>query len=956
MVRLLALLSSLILGLQISGCADPVTATPDAGASPGGTEPSLELPTWQDSGPKEPADAGTQRPDTGTRPEPDAGAPTSENDGGVSPIPGEPPEVEDAGPTPTECGNGILEDGEICDGSALSGVTCRALGLAGGTLACKESCLDFEPADCEALPRIAIAAAGDSVALNGTLSSSSPMWRRPSEFCGSAASSRFFFEPFAIVNESAVQQTVRLDATFAGDGYLHIYEPSFQALSPLTGCIFGNDNFQNNSMRSVLDFLVMAPGEVLIVVVSTAAPNEAIGDFEVRVETEGIAAQCGNGILESGERCDGAALGDATCASRGFDEGQLACASDCLSFNEDGCTMNPIAQATPIAVPGSSIALSGALEDADGRWHRRNADCSPATTSEQVYETHRIVNQTGAPQYLRVTASWNGDGYLFAYRVPFSAPAPENGCIAGDDDFEGLNGSQLEDLRIEPDETLVLVASSYGSNVAIGEYQLDVLTQAPASCGDGIREQDEICDGTDLEGNSCYGLGFRGGSLLCNADCQSFNSSDCFSLPEPENIAAPGESIVLSGVLEDTDPRYRQPTVSCSTGTLEGQFFDTFQIRNQTGAPQSITLTASWSDDGMLHVYTTSFNSAFPTFGCLKGGDDFEGVLGSQIDAVEIANGETLVVVASTYRDTPTGAYSIDVKTRTKDGVQPIGPLGTSIQLTGSIDASDPTWNRPFEGCGLAENTNRHYDVHRIVNNSNATADLTITANWQNGDGFLHLVTSYFDFENPDSFECLGGNDDFGTQEQTRGSRLASSADSNDDNIFILPGEELFVVASTFAANNAIGAYSIEVFTGATDASPPTAAALAPPGQTLRTYGTLHVTDPTWTIPAICGGPNPELEGRAVDAHAIVNDSGSMQDVVITATWGQGNGLLGVYLADAFDPSSPGLCLASGDNNASPGQSRVEEFLLDGETLMLVVSSADEVPLGTYELAVQTLP
>ena len=979
MARLSIPLSSLFLALSILGCPDAGDPTPDAGPA----EPALDasvpgLPPLQDGGlPKEEMDAGMQRPEAGTRPDGGTPPPPPAVDAGVvedagmmtdAAMPdagddtdaGAPP-VEDAGPLPAECGNGILEEGEVCDGTALSGLDCRGLGLAGGTLACKDTCLDYETAECEALPRVAIAPAGGTVSLTGSLEITSPTWRRPSEFCGSAAVNRYFFEPFAIVNDSEDLHFIRLDGTFSGDGYIHVYEPGFRPASPLTGCIFGNDNFEADVTRSVLDLLILQPGEELIVIASTAEPNEAIGSFEIVVETQGGmdpggTSECGNGVLEPGESCDGAELGGATCQSRGYDEGTLTCSTDCLSLIEDGCVRNPVDEATPIAVQSEAITLQGALEDSDGRWTRRNANCSASTSTEQIYDTHRIVNQTGAAQYLRITASWEGDGYLFAYRDPFSAMSPDAGCIGGDDDFAGINGSQLEDIRIEANEVLVLIASSYASNTAIGAYELEVATQAPAVCGDGRREQNEICDGNDLETNTCASQGFKGGTLSCNADCQTLDTGNCFSHPEAVNIAGPGESISLTGSLDDSDPQYRQPTVSCSTGTTDGQYFDTYLIRNQTGAPQSVNLTASWSGDGMLHAYTLYFNSASSTLGCLKGGDDYEGILGSRIEALEIANGETLVVVASTYRDQPTGAYSVNVETRAKDERRPIGPPGTAIQLVGSIDDSDPTWNRPFEGCSIAQNTNRHYDVHRIVNNTGNTADLTITANWQNGDGFLHLVTSYYDFATSDPSECLGGDDDFGSQEARRGSRLVSSAADNDDNIYIFPGEELFVVASTFRENDAIGAYSIEVFNGSTDAAPPVAAELAPGGQTLRTYGTLHITDPRWTIPGSCGGPTPELSERAVDSHQIVNPTNEIQDVVITATWGQGNGTLGLYLADSFDAESPGLCLGSGNANDLPGQSRVEEFMLAGETLTMVASSVDETPLGTYEIAVQTQP
>lgn len=49
---------------------------------------------------------------------------------------------------------------------------------------------------------------------------------------------------------------------------------------------------------------------------------------------------CGNGIRESGEACDGAQLGTATCQTQGFDAGTLACGAGCV-YDLSLCTHCP---------------------------------------------------------------------------------------------------------------------------------------------------------------------------------------------------------------------------------------------------------------------------------------------------------------------------------------------------------------------------------------------------------------------------------------------------------------------------------------------------------------------------------------------------------------------------------------------------------------------------------------
>jgi cysteine-rich repeat protein len=46
-------------------------------------------------------------------------------------------------------------------------------------------------------------------------------------------------------------------------------------------------------------------------------------------------------------------------------------------------------------------------------------------------------------------------------------------------------------------------------------------------CGNNLAEGSEVCDGTDLRGQSCLSLGFSGGTLKCATDCTNFNTSTC---------------------------------------------------------------------------------------------------------------------------------------------------------------------------------------------------------------------------------------------------------------------------------------------------------------------------------------------------------------------------------------------------------------------------------------------
>lgn len=50
----------------------------------------------------------------------------------------------------------------------------------------------------------------------------------------------------------------------------------------------------------------------------------------------GGSAECGNGVIEAGEVCDGQQLGGASCQSLGFEQGQLGCGANC-QHDTSGC-------------------------------------------------------------------------------------------------------------------------------------------------------------------------------------------------------------------------------------------------------------------------------------------------------------------------------------------------------------------------------------------------------------------------------------------------------------------------------------------------------------------------------------------------------------------------------------------------------------------------------------------
>ncbi len=128
-----------------------------------------------------------------------------------------------------------------------------------------------------------------------------------------------------------------------------------------------------------------------------------------------------------------------------------------------------------------------------------------------------------------------------------------------------------------------------------------------------------------------------------------------------------------------------------------------------------------------------------------------------------------------------------------------------TLEVSGSIDASDPVVLRAASNCGSISTTSAYHDVLAFVNVDDASVDIVATAAWS-GDGYLH---AYSGFDPADStLECLDGSDDFGG---TSGSQV----------LFTIDGLSSFeLVASTYGSTTATGAYTITLEALATPLEP----------------------------------------------------------------------------------------------------------------------------------------
>jgi len=79
---------------------------------------------------------------------------------------------------------------------------------------------------------------------------------------------------------------------------------------------------------------------------------------------------------------------------------------------------------------------------------------------------------------------------------------------------------------------LVIITLSYFLFLKFSNASNVNVSAIRTGCGDGIIQSGEECDTSNLNGQTCTGLGFYGGTLLCYSNC-TFNTSSCLTSPPP---------------------------------------------------------------------------------------------------------------------------------------------------------------------------------------------------------------------------------------------------------------------------------------------------------------------------------------------------------------------------------------------------------------------------------------
>jgi hypothetical protein len=245
--------------------------------------------------------------------------------------------------------------------------------------------------------------------------------------------------------------------------------------------------------------------------------------------TEG-SGTCGNGTIEDGEECDGTDLGGATCpdVDPAYTGGTLACGASC-TLDASACELLPNTPLVAINEVTSQAVLSGAYAGPNDAIELHNAGTLAADLSGW-----RISDDPTLPPertYVLPGGTTLEPGeFLVLLTI-------DDANTAGVLPF-GVSSSNVETLTLADGQGTVRDSVTVDGYLAresycrvpdgTGAWFQCVQTfgsenqVADAPCGNGVADAGEMCDGTDLGGQTCEGLGIGlgAGTLACTPTCQ----------------------------------------------------------------------------------------------------------------------------------------------------------------------------------------------------------------------------------------------------------------------------------------------------------------------------------------------------------------------------------------------------------------------------------------------------
>ncbi|MBU1240744.1 DUF4215 domain-containing protein, partial [Myxococcota bacterium] len=307
---------------------------------------------------------------------------------------------------------------------------------------------------------------------------------------------------------------------------------------------------------------------------------------------------CGDGVIDPGEECDGEDLGGDSCASLGYHGGQLLCDDQCqLNLSacetEGSCGDGIIQEGFEQCEDGvstdtcNSLGYGQGVIACDGNCQWDYSDCTGASScgndiiegSEECEGTN--LNNKTCESFGYHGGTLNCTGLCMFDKTDCAGYGRcGDGLLQGD--FEQCDNTNFGEKTCETE-------GYHGGTLSCDASCQLILSdcESVGSCGDGqIQNTYEQCDSTELGGESCASQGGYEGTLVCADDC-TFDISGC--------IGFCGDNAIQEGY-EECDTTELPETITCES--LGHQYGGTLSCSSSCHLDSSAC--HGWCGDGII--------------------------------------------------------------------------------------------------------------------------------------------------------------------------------------------------------------------------------------------------------------------------------------------------------------------------------------------------------------------
>jgi hypothetical protein len=256
--------------------------------------------------------------------------------------------------------------------------------------------------------------------------------------------------------------------------------------------------------------------------------------------------QCGDGVKNGTEACDGNDFGDDTCTARGFYGGTLHCSHDCRTVDTNQCAGrcgDGTLDTLEVCDPGDAnhpAVLGGATCGTLG-YHPGTLGCRSDCRFDLAGCGGRCgdgvkdpTEQCDGADLGTPAADCGAAGYYFgALACGANCQYDVSGCSGrcGDGIQNGAEACDTYDFGALTCRDFESPAGP-GFNYYAGYLTCSACTtidtgQCHDYCGDGVRNGSEVCDGADLDQRTCQSFAYYSGTLGCAATCDGYDTSLC---------------------------------------------------------------------------------------------------------------------------------------------------------------------------------------------------------------------------------------------------------------------------------------------------------------------------------------------------------------------------------------------------------------------------------------------